>query len=206
MNQRLNDLDRELVALEQTRAERLRLLKDLEREVATLSAETDLLDKVEAVLQLVSSKVLGQSTSTIDQLVTAGLKIVFHDQSLTFKTTVDKFRGKTSVRFELFENGETAPLTEAYGGGVLVVVGVLLRVVTIMILNQRRFLLLDESLSHLSDSYVPYAAKLLKKLCQDLNFSILMISHNIDFANKADRHYEVVRSKAGTTFDLVPPL
>lgn len=197
------ELDREVTALERLRQERQNELKRLETEVETLNHETELLDKVEQALQAVSSRVLGQSTSTIDQLVSAGLKAVFFDQKLEFKTTVDKFRGKTSIRFELFEDGKSAPLMESYGGGVLVLVGVLLRVVTIIVLGQRRFLLLDESLAHLSDQYHETASGLLKKLCDELGFTILMVTHQEGFVQHATRHYQAKKTKAGTAFEEV---
>lgn len=201
----INDLDREITALERLRGERLSEVKKLETEVEKLTDEVDLLDKVEQVLQTVSSKVLGQSTATIDKLVSAGLKIVFDDQKLEFKTTVDKFRGKTSIKFELFENGQTAPLMESYGGGVLVLVGVLLRVVTIIVLGQRRILLLDESLAHLSDQYHANASALLKKLCKELDFTILMVTHQEGFVQHSDRHYVAKKTPAGTVFELEKP-
>jgi len=197
---RLNNLDRDLASSERLLQEREKDLQDLESEVEALHNEAELLDKVEKVLQAVSSHVLGQSTDTIDKLVTSGLKVVFFDQKLEFKTVVDKFRGKTSIRFELYENGKTAPLMESFGGGVVVLIGVLLRVVTIIVLGQRRILLLDESLSHLSEQYHETASTLLKKLCKELGFTIVMVTHQASFATHADLHYEAVPGKTGTEF------
>lgn len=201
----VSELDKEVAVLERLRADREAEVKKLEAEVEKLTEEVDLLDKVEQVLQTVSSKVLGQSTATIDKLVSAGLKIVFDDQQLAFQTTVDKFRGKTSIKFELYENGQTAPLMESYGGGVLVLVGVLLRVVTIIVLGQRRILLLDESLAHLSDQYHANASALLKKLCKELGFTIIMVTHQEGFVQHADRHYVAKKTSAGTVFELEKP-
>jgi DNA repair exonuclease SbcCD ATPase subunit len=203
MNPKLLAVEREVAARTRSFEERTERTEQLRKELDDLSAEIDLLSKVEAVLQTISAQVLGQSTETIDKLVTAGLHTVFPDQPLTFKTTVDKFRGKTSIRFELFEAGQTAPLTEAYGGGVLVVIGVLLRVTTIILLKQRRILLLDETLSHLSADYIPGASKLLRKLAEELNFTILMVSHQQEFAQNANRQYAAKRTRAGTTFEVV---
>lgn len=203
MNPKLLKLEREVAAQAKLLEERTKRVRELEAETTDLANEIDLLGKVETVLQLVSAKVLGQSSNTIDQLVTAGLRTVFPDQNLAFKTHVDKFRGKTSIRFELYEDGQTAPLTESYGGGVLVVIGVLLRVTTIMLLKQRRLLLLDESLSHLSAQYVPNASKLLRKLADELKFDILMVTHQPEFTLNATRHYAAKKTKAGTTFEEV---
>lgn len=200
---RIQSLDLEVTALERSRQTFQKDLSDLERQISHLMKESDLLSKVEQTLQSVSAKVLGQSTKTIDKLVTAGLKIVFHDQNLEFRTQVDKYRGKTSIKFELFEDGKTAPLMESFGGGPIVLIGVLLRVVTIVVLGQRRILFLDESLSHLSEQYHEQASALLKKLCKELGFTILMVTHQSGFVQHADVHYAAKRTAAGTVFERV---
>lgn len=200
---KLSDFGKEISGLERLQRERKDKLDFLSKEVDVLAMEVDLLDKVEQVLHAVSTKVLGQSITTIDKLVTAGLKVVFFDQRLEFRTVVDKYRGKTSIRFELYEDGHTAPLTESYGGGVLVLIGVLLRVVTIITLKQRRVLFLDESLAHLSSQYHETASELLQKLCNELGFTVLMVTHQEGFVQNATRHYRAKRLQSGTAFEEV---
>lgn len=195
---RLSEVEQQTAGLEFLYKERNEEVIRLEKELEVLTTEIDLLGKVDQTLQAVSAQVLGQSTQTIDQLVTAGLKSVFTDQKLEFRTVVDKFRGKTSIRFELFEDGQTAPLMDSFGGGVLSMIGVLLRVTTIIVLGHRRILFLDESLSHLSEQYVPSASAMLKKICSDLDFTVLMVTHEPLFAQHANRHYEA-KKKAGST-------
>ena len=181
------------------RAETVRELAEL---VQTLTAEEKLLHRVDEVLLQISSKVLGQSTDKIDRLVTHGLRTVFEGEDLEFRTEVERFRGKTAVKFKLKCDGVEAPLLEAYGGGPLAVAGVLLRVVAIVVLGLKRVILLDESLSFVSAQYTEATSKLLRKLCADLDFTILMVTHNPKFAEFADRHYEAKRSPEGTTFSI----
>lgn len=197
--------DRFLGTKEALREERLSKLRKLENECKDLIEEISLLTRVDQVLLAVSSRVLGQSTTMIDKLVTSGLRITFDDQQLEFRAKVDRYRGKTSVVFDLFQDGHLAPIMDSYGGGVLVVAGVLLRVVVIIALKMRRVLLLDESLSHLSEAYIPNASRLLKKLCDELNFTIVMVSHQTGFAEYADCHFEAVRGsrEEGTKIRLV---
>lgn len=178
--------------------ERRKAVKRLEERVLALQDEEALLAKVDEVLLHVSSKVLGASTDKIDGLLQAGLRLVFDDQDLAFRTEVDRHRGKTSIEFHLKAGGVEAPIMEAYGGGVLVVAGVLIRVVTIMVLGMERVLILDESLSHLSGQYVPGASRLLRKLGDELGFTILAVTHDDALAEQADRHY-VARAKGGAT-------
>lgn len=192
---RLQLLNRKLTELEVEKTLREKELEDLKKEMVFLLSEQALLSKTEAVLSMISTAVLGKSTSTIDQLVTAGLRAIFEDQDLLFQTKVERYRGRTAVQFKLLERGIEHPLIDSYGGGVLAVVGVLLRVVTIITLNLRRVLILDEALSHVSDQYIQNTSSFLKELCEKMGFTILMVSHQPEFAAAANIHYQVARKK-----------
>jgi len=194
---KLRELESRATKLEAIREERLQQQRELEAELTKLTTDLDLTTKAEATLLHISTKILGQSTKTIDNLVTAGLHLTFEDQKLEFRTTTEKMRGKTAIRFHLLDNGRTAPLMDAYGGGVLVIVGVLLRVVTITALGLKRILFLDETLSHLSEQYVDNASRLLRKLCDELDFTIVMVTHQPEFAAHAHVRYRV-EGKNGT--------
>lgn len=201
IEQKIQGFEQQTVALEAKRSEREQEVQRLEKELEVLTEDVELLDKVEKTLQAVSSKVLGASTKTIDRLVSTGLKSIFYDQNLEFKTCIDKYRGKTSIKFELFEDGHTHSLMDSFGGGVLTVIGVLLRVTTIIVLGKRKILFLDESLNHLSEQYVPAASELLKKICAQLDFIVVMVTHEPLFAQHADKHYEAKKLNGATVFE-----
>lgn len=189
VRQRLELLREAVVREEGRREERLREVQELSARVKALSDEEEILRQAELAITELAQKVLGSSTKNIDTLISGGLKAVFQDQSLEFKTVIDRYRGKTAMRPILMQNGHEAPIMEAYGGGVLVVVGVLLRVALIMALNLRKVLVLDETLSHVSEVYIPGVSALLRKLCKELGFEILLVTHADLFAEGADRHY-----------------
>lgn len=180
------------------REERLQRKLELEREIERSKKEAVILSRSEQLLLKMSATVLDQSTGTIDKLVTAGLKLVFDDQNLSFVTTTDKLRGKTAVRFQIVEAGRTTPVMSSYGGGVLAVTGLLIRIATILLLKQRRVLFLDETLSHVSDQYHENTSKLIRKLCEELDFTIVMVTHAPSFAGHATRHYQA-QSRANAT-------
>jgi len=198
----LNDFDRRLAALEALFDQRSQAVENVILEIQRLSERRDLLSRVDQTLLLISSQVLGQSTDQIDKLVSSGLRLVFEDQDLDFRTHVEKFRGKTSIRFELLHDGITAPMMDSFGGGVLCVAGVLLRIVTIMALGLKRVVFLDETLSHLSEQYIQNASRLLKKLSEDLDFTIVLVTHADGYADHADKHYVAKGEQTGTKFEL----
>lgn len=190
LRQRAEQQHQVVQAAEAVRQDRLKQRGELATRLKYLEEEAALLEKTEICLTEVNQRVLASSTQTIDSLVTGGLRAVFKDQNLEFRTQTDRYRGKTALKFKLFQDGQESPILDSYGGGVIVVVGVLLRVVTIMTLGMRKVLLLDESLSHVSDQYIPNVSQLLQKLCTDLGFTILMVTHQEAFAENASTHYQ----------------
>lgn len=200
---RLSTLGERLAVARSRLDDRARVVREMAELIQTLTHEEQLLNRVDEVLLQISSKVLGQSTTKIDRLVTHGLRTVFEGEDLKFRTEVERFRGKTAVRFKLMCDGVEAPLLEAFGGGPLAVAGVLLRVVAIIVLDLKRVILLDESLSFVSAQYTEATSRLLRKLCADLDFTVLMVTHNPKFAEFADRHYAAKRGPEGTQFTLV---
>lgn len=199
----LQEWDRRLTSKEALFKERKKVAEDLNSEILLLKGEKLLLGLVDQTLSVLSSKLLGKSIKVIDRLITTGLRITFDDQQLEFKTSVERMRGKTTVKFDLLQDGVSRPIKDSYGGGVLVVTGILLRIITIIALGYRRVLFIDESLSHLSSAYIPNASKLMKKLCKELNFEILMVTHQPEFASEADLHYEAKPTADGTEFKLL---
>lgn len=190
----LAEAGKKLEAVEAVYSDRKSTLERLKSDVFELGQEIALLEKVGVCLQQINSTIMSQSVELIDKLITSGLVIVFPDQILDFKTRVVRERGRTAIKFDLYQNGTLLKLQDACGGGVLCVIGILLRVVTILMLGMKRVLFLDESLSHLSIQYIPNAAKLLQKICKELGFTILMVTHQPEFTSFADRHYEACLS------------
>jgi len=115
-------------------------------------------------------------------------------------SVIERSRGRTGARLELYESGKTFTLVDSFGGGVLAVVGVLLRVASILALDLKRVLLLDETLAHLSEQYTENASKLMKKLSKDLDFTILLVTHQSAFAQHADKHYQVALRGGNSVF------
>jgi len=198
--ERLEKLGKRLAGSKAKLDERKKDYNNLLAECKHLDQQAELLTKVDHTLQAISQKVLGGSITTVDKLVTSGLRVVFDDLNLEFKTVIERTRGRTGARLELYESGRTFPLIDSFGGGVLAVVGVLLRVAAILALDLKRVLLLDETLAHLSEQYTENASKLMKKLSKDLNFTILLITHQSAFAQHADKHYQVMTRGGNSVF------
>jgi ABC-type thiamine transport system ATPase subunit len=55
----------------------------------------------------------------------------------------------------------------------------------------RKFMALDESFNNVSAEYIPNVSKLLKSLCDDQGFDMLLVTHQEGLAAAADNVYKV---------------
>jgi len=173
--------------------------KDLE--IVLKVYESDIIDyrQILAIFQSLSVSVQETFIRSIESLVSEGLAAVFEEPiQLRIESVIRG--GQANLDFSLInEDGTETSLIDARGGGLISLCGILFRIVMLRLLSGRirQLLILDEPLSHLSDEYIAPAGELLKKLSDDLSIQILMISHQTEFAEYADKAYKLVK-KNGT--------
>lgn len=168
-------------------------LKALEGEVAALTAEVGVLEQTVGLLNSLSEERQYAAQSTIEELVTRGLQTIF-DPSLSFVIVNTVKANASAVEFLIQKRiGESVietPVLEAQGGGLSAVVGFLLRVVVLLLRGEHGGLLvLDETFAHVSDEYLPAVGAFLRELVDQAGVRIVMVTHQPDFADWADKVY-----------------
>jgi len=138
-----------------------------------------------------------ESREKLEKLLTFGLRTVFKDQVLSVDLDEAMERNKHSLKINLVHNGTQKPLFGSFGGGVVNVAGNVLRILTVVSMQMKRFLVLDEQFSMVSENYVPNVAELMRKLCDKMNMDILMITHKEAFKEYANKIYHVDLDKNG---------
>lgn len=136
----------------------------------------------------------------IENIVNEGLKVVFSD-NIEIKIISKTSRDKTTYEIDITQNGVHGT-QESFGGGVLAVISLCLRVVVIIYCKRDRILFLDESLGFVSEVYQPSLSNFISQLCKRLGFNITLISHQPKMTAYADRIYEAYKGKDGTEFRL----
>ena len=136
----------------------------------------------------------------IENIVNEGLLAVF-SEDIKIKITSAIKRDKTEYHIDIIQNGVHGT-QESFGGGVLAVISLCLRVVMIIYCKRDRILFLDESLGFVSEVYQPSLSNFISQLCKRLGFNITLISHQPKMTAYADRIYEAYKSKDGTEFRL----
>jgi DNA repair exonuclease SbcCD ATPase subunit len=166
---------------------------ELEKEVEALGLEVSNYDKALAIFHGLSSVVQEHFTQAIEDLISEGLTSVF-ETNLRFKITSDVKGGQSVLDFTILnDDGTETDILDARGGGLSALCGVLLRIVILRLMNDRirQILILDEPLSHLSAAYVPAAGELLRRLSDELDIQIIMVTHQPEFADHGTDVYEL---------------
>ena len=182
-----------------------RSLAENEARIKELSNEEQLLELVsKLVRQLIDTEVT-DGVKAVEKLQTEGLQEIFYNQHLAVRAEVEESRGKVSVTLlttTQLENGALVEgvADESFGGSVLTMQSILMRITVIFRRNMRPLLLLDETLAAVANQYVDRAAKFLSTLCKRLDLDILLITHDEALVSAAHRGYFVTNVKNKAKF------
>lgn len=170
---------------------------DLEEELSHLRGRIQTLIKVEELFKHLLDRYVMQYAESFSTVVTEGLSTIFYDQDLEFRVVVGQKAGKVWIEFQTIQNGISGSVLDSFGGGVACVESFLLRLLVLLKTGMAKYLILDESFAALSSEYVEDAAKFIRKMCEDLNVTILLVTHNPAFLDYAHRGYQGSLEKVG---------
>ena len=200
----------------QARASRAVALRDaVDGQVAETETEIRQLEDEETLLVLVATLIrklidgeVTDGVKAVEKLQTEGLQTVFHDQDLSVRAEVDESRGKVSVTLLTGRKRQDGVVVEgvadqSFGGSVLTMQSILMRITVIFRRDLRPLLLLDETLVAVANKYVDRAANFLSLLCKRLELDVLLITHDEALVSAADRAYYVTYVKDTAKFTQI---
>jgi DNA repair ATPase RecN len=176
-------------------------LEDINSSLTELLEDLDVTKKANAVLSgLVSTRIVSVKDK-IEKIINEGLSIIF-DDAITIEINESVKRSKTefsmNIKSGTFEGGQ-----ESFGGGVLSVIAFLLKVVTNLLARKAKLLVFDESLTFVSKEYQERLSVFIRKLCEDLDYTIVLISHQPLLSSMAHTRYLTVKEKGETKYKLI---
>jgi ABC-type uncharacterized transport system ATPase subunit len=129
-------------------------------------------------------------------LVTYGLRAVFEDQDLSFKPVISKKNERIYIELKTANKGIEGEFG-SYGGSVAVIESFLLRVICMLKMKLARVILLDETFAPIGDEYIQSTSKLVGELAKKLGLDVLLVTHQPEFKNYANKVYRVTDSPNG---------
>ncbi|MBO7614995.1 MAG: hypothetical protein J6T15_04805 [Bacilli bacterium] len=176
---------------EQSKKDRLAIsqeLKDLIAKEHNFELAVDLMKKL----------VEGMSRSQINHLETlinSALSTIFYDRQYSVELVVTELRNTNNLQILLNEVQDDGTVIktklEDNGFGVKSIIGFILQVYFIIYYKQYPILFLDEAFTQLSKQYLPYLKSLINDLSKQYGFIFVLVTHDRDLMELADRTYLV---------------
>lgn len=176
--------------------------------IKELENEEELLDLVGTLIRQLIDTEVTDGVKAVEKLQSEGLQEIFYDQDLSVRAEVEESRGRVSVTLLTQRKRKDGSVVEgvvdqSFGGSVLTMQSILMRVTVIFRRNMRPVLFLDETLGAVANKYVDRAAKFLSTLCKRLDLDVLLISHDEALVNAADHAYFVTYAKDKAKFKKI---
>lgn len=180
-------------------------LDENKRRIKELEEEDHLLELVGNLIRTLIDAEVTDGVKAVERLQSDGLREIFHDQELTVRAEVEEQRGKVSVTLMTQRKLQDGTVVEgvaeqSFGGSILTMQSILMRITVIFRRGLRPLLLLDETMHAVATKYVDRAAKFLSSLCRRLGLDILLISHDEALVGAADRAYYVTYERDRAKF------
>lgn len=153
-----------------------------------LKEQTEDLKMAAVLLQELVDSVAAKNILRTEELVNSALSTIFTDMKLDFKIISEIKRNANSYRMVIVENGVEGNLN-SFGGGVWAIVAFVLKVLFNILGKRHPMLAFDESLSFLSEKYIPNASAFIKDLSREFNMPILLVTHQPLFTQASDQIY-----------------
>lgn len=169
--------------------------KELRGDVEHYSEDVSILEQVTGLLNSIGEDRQLKAQQDIEELVTRGLQSIF-DDTLSFHI-LQTVRGKTAnvefvVRTDFEDSVVDTSVLDSRGGGLAATIGFLLRVVVMLLKGGSRdenILILDETFAMVSAEYLPAVGEFLREIVDNTGIQIIMVTHQQEFAEYADRVY-----------------
>jgi len=170
-------------------------IKDITNNINSLNKKLPSIEKAVALLQEVAENTQNQIKEHIEDIVDTGLDTCFPGLYTCHIAFVSK-RNKTECEIYLKDDeGNRINPIEDSGGGLSDIVSFSLRMACWTMSSTDNLIVLDEPFKFLSTNLRPLAGSLLKELSNKLNLQMIIISHDEEMIEIADRIFLVNKDK-----------
>lgn len=180
---------------------RRQLMSDLSDSVESLG-QTEALIQENLEQREIARKAAGlvqdNLAAKLSGIVTKAISTVF-EEPIEFVVQFVERRGVSECDLSLKIGEDYYDILNEQGGGVADVCSMCLQMAFIMMSQVSRVLVIDEPARHLDMVAQERFIVVLKQLCQELKFTIIMVTHSQAFSNNADKVFTVTK-KGGVSY------
>lgn len=183
-----------LKALREDKEEEFQKIKD---ECGVIAETQDNLISARILLEQCNISSRDYIKGEVEQLITKGLRTIFEDPLIKFNIEFVEKRNQTEALFYLTSEGDEAriegDIISTYGGGLVDIISITLRIIIMELLKLEGPLILDEPGKNISSQYIGNFGKFLINISTAFARQIIMITHNSALSNCADNKIEVTQ-------------
>ena len=151
------------------------------------------------LIKLKNSKMFDKKDFILNTINTA-LGDIFVDQEIRIDlkaSNTNQEASKLNIKYDIVfyqnnvEMASNEKLLIKIGGGVMAFISILFKILVGYIYSKNKFYIFDESLSEVSELYMPRMGRFLQKFCEKHGFTIILITHTPIIAEYADLVYRL---------------
>ena len=180
---------------------RRQLMSDLSDSTESLD-QTEVLIKENLEQREIARKAAGlvqdNLAAKLSGIVTKAISTVF-EEPIEFVVQFVERRGVSECDLSLKIGEDYYDILNEQGGGVADVCSMCLQMAFIMMSQVNRVLVIDEPARHMDVVAQERFIAVLKQLCQELKFTIIMVTHSQSFSDNADKVFTVTK-KGGVSY------
>ncbi len=176
--------------------------------MSDLSDSTESLDQTEILIKenLEQREIAREAAGLVQDnlaaklsgIVTKAISTVF-EEPIEFVVQFVERRGVSECDLSLKIGEDYYDILNEQGGGVADVCSMCLQMAFIMMSQVNRVLVIDEPARHMDVVAQERFIAVLKQLCQELKFTIIMVTHSQSFSDNADKVFTVTK-KGGVSY------
>ena len=180
---------------------RRQLMSDLSDSIDSLG-QTEVLIQENLEQRDIARKAAGlvqdNLAAKLSGIVTKAISTVF-EEPIEFVVQFVERRGVSECDLSLKIGEDYYDILNEQGGGVADVCSMCLQMAFIMMSQVNRVLVIDEPARHMDVVAQERFIAVLKQLCQELKFTIIMVTHSQAFSDNADKVFTVTK-KGGISY------
>lgn len=171
----------------------------LDDQIGKGNDDIDRMTKARWVITEAQRKTQVRFKETVESLVALAIKSCFRDRNFEFELVFEEKRNQMEVRPVIYEviDGVREPYDDPEDdvhGGLIDVISIALRIVmwSLETPRSRPIIILDEPGKNMG-SLIPLFGQILQEISHDLKFQLIIITHEDELIDIADRAYLVKR-------------
>jgi DNA repair exonuclease SbcCD ATPase subunit len=191
----LDDIKEKYTKLKGSQEHLSTALANQKRSLTITNVKIKDLEEVLSIWIEVGKKIHSQTTKKIEAIVTTAIRSIF-EKNYTFKLSFQEKRGTiTCTPLVIVDDEEFSP-KDSMGGGILDIIGFVLRITLQSIQNPRtrNVFILDEPFKFCGDLTLK-AALMLKNLSKKLKFQVLLVTHNVELKEACDKVWVITNKR-----------